>query len=43
VLEIRKDCPRLRHILVTTSGTAPLDGAPPGRRHVVRSRARGGR
>jgi len=24
VLEIRKDCPRLRHILVTTSGTAAL-------------------
>ena len=31
VLEIRKDCPRLRHVLVTTSGSAPLDGpAPPG-------------
>ena len=29
VLEIRKDCPRLRHILVTTSGTAALEGALP--------------
>ncbi len=29
ILEIRKDCPRLRHILVTTSGTAPFDGALP--------------
>ncbi|HEY3125947.1 MAG TPA: AMP-binding protein, partial [Candidatus Limnocylindria bacterium] len=27
VLEIRKDCPRLRHILVTTSG-APAQGGP---------------
>ena len=29
VLDVRKDCPRLRHVLVTTSGTAPLDGALP--------------
>ena len=25
VLEVRKQCPRLRHILVTASGTAPLE------------------
>src|SRR5581483_1067826 len=29
VLEVRKDCPRLRHVLVTTSGTGPLEGALP--------------
>ncbi|HYK97314.1 MAG TPA: benzoate-CoA ligase family protein [Candidatus Acidoferrales bacterium] len=29
VLDVRKDCPRLRHVLVTTSGTAPLDGPLP--------------
>ena len=29
VLDVRKDCPRLKHVLVTTSGTAPLDGALP--------------
>ena len=29
VLEVRKDCPRLRHVLVTTSGTSPLDGGVP--------------
>jgi benzoate-CoA ligase family protein len=29
VLEVRKQCPRLRHILVTASGTAPLEGALP--------------
>jgi len=29
VLDVRKDCPWLRHVLVTTSGVAPLDGALP--------------
>ena len=29
VLDVRRDCPRLRQVLVTTSGTAPLDGALP--------------
>ena len=31
VLDVRKDCPRLQHVLVTTSGSGPLDGPlPPG-------------
>ena len=29
VLEIRAQVPRLRHVIVTTSGTGPLAGAPP--------------
>ena len=29
VLDVRKDCPRLRHVLVTASGVAPLEGALP--------------
>jgi len=29
VLEIRDECPRLRHVLVTTSGTAPPASPPP--------------
>ncbi len=29
VLEVKKDCPRLRHILVTTSGTGPVEGGLP--------------
>jgi len=29
VLEIRKDCPRLRHVLVTTSGAPPQGGPLP--------------
>lgn len=31
VLEVRKDCPGLRHVLVTRSGSGPVDGPlPPG-------------
>jgi len=31
VLDVKKDCPRLRHVLVTTSGSGPLPGPlPPG-------------
>src|SRR5258705_7916713 len=29
VLEVQRDCPRLRHVLVTSSGVAPLAGALP--------------
>jgi len=29
VLEVRAQAPHLRHVLVTTSGTPPLEGAPP--------------
>ncbi len=29
VLDVRRDCPRLRHVLVTTSGTGPLAGGTP--------------
>jgi benzoate-CoA ligase family protein len=29
VLDVRKDCPLLRHVLVTTSGTGPLPGPLP--------------
>ena len=29
VLDVRKDCPRLQHVLVTTSGSGPLDGPMP--------------
>jgi benzoate-CoA ligase family protein len=29
VLDVRKDCPQLRHVLVTSSGSAPLPGATP--------------
>ena len=31
VLDVRRDCPRLRHVVVTTSGSVPVEGGvPPG-------------